>query len=225
MNEILLSDLIHINKGVLTPDECDEIILEREDRNNEQGTEHCLHAITGVDTHSTFKQVSLIPNTKNFNIVHRACQETIDEWTDNLKKKESFAVHSLKESINFSHMYRLMRYDVGGWIHPHIDWTHGVVGSLTIALNDTSEFEGGEFKFFNGNHIVHMEKGDALIFPANPFFVHEVTEVTKGSRYSVNSFLTSVPLDNMISMNQYVNEIIDREKENPIGYNQTTSFY
>ena len=218
--QILLSDLIHIKKGVLTSNECDEIIAEREDRNNEQVTEQCNNAITGVLTQSTFQQVSLIPNTKNFDIVHKACQETIDEWTDTLKKKDSFGVNSLKESLNFSHMYRLMRYDVGGWIHPHIDWTHGVVGSLTIALSNSSDFEGGEFKFFNGNYSVNMEKGDALIFPANSFFVHEVTEVTKGSRYSVNSFLTSIPLNNMNQINQYVNEVLDLEQENPIRYEQ-----
>lgn len=216
--QILLSDLIHIKKGVLTSNECDEIIAEREDRNNEQITEQCNNAITGVLTQSTFQQVSLIPNTKNFDIVHKASQETIDEWTDTLKKKDSFGVNSLKDSLNFSHMYRLMRYDVGGWIHPHIDWTHGVVGSLTIALSNSSDFEGGEFKFFNGNYSVNMEKGDALIFPANSFFVHEVTEVTKGSRYSVNSFLTSIPLNNMHQINQYVNEVLDLEQENPIRY-------
>ena len=216
--QILLSDLIHIKKGVLTSNECDEIIAEREDRNNEQVTEQCNNAITGVLTQSTFQQVSLIPNTKNFDIVHKACQETIDEWTDTLKKKDSFGVNSLKESLNFSHMYRLMRYDVGGWIHPHIDWTHGVVGSLTIALSNSSDFEGGEFKFFNGNYSVNMEKGDALIFPANSFFVHEVTEVTKGSRYSVNSFLTSIPLNNIDEINNYVNEVLDLEQENPIRY-------
>ena len=77
--QILLSDLIHIKKGVLTSNECDEIIAEREDRNNEQVTEQCNNAITGVLTQSTFQQVSLIPNTKNFDIVHKACQETIDE--------------------------------------------------------------------------------------------------------------------------------------------------
>lgn len=215
---ILLSDLIHIKKGVLTSNECDVIIAEREDRNNEQETEQCDNAITGVYTHSTFQQVSLIPNTKNFDIVHKACQETIDEWTDTLKKKDSFGVKSLKEALNFSHVYRLMRYDVGGWIHPHIDWTHGVVGSLTIALSKPSDFEGGKFKFFNGNHSVNMEKGDALIFPANSFFVHEVTEVTKGSRYSVNSFLTSIPLNNINQINQYINEVVNLEQENPIRY-------
>ena len=223
MNDILLKDLIYIKKNALTIEQCDDLILERESRNSEQQGEHCLHSITGKDTQSTFKQVQLIPNTQNFNIVKDACQATINEWTHNLEKKKNFDVNALKNSINFSHMYRLMRYEVGGWIHPHIDWQHGVVGSLTIAVNDSSEFEGGEFKFFNGNHTVHMEKGDALIFPANPFFIHQVTEITKGRRYSVNSFLTSFPLEIIQELDTELGRILDLPdvKNHPIRY--TTS--
>ena len=224
MSDILLKDLIHIKKGVLTPKQCDALIHEREYRNNEQTGERCLHAITGVDTHSTFRQVVLSPNSKNFNTVKDACQETIDEWIDSLEKKKSFAVSALNDSINFSHAYRLMRYDVGGWIHPHIDWGHGVVGSLTIALNNESEFKGGEFKFFNGNHTVHMEKGDALIFPANHFFVHEVTEITEGRRYSVNSFLTSFPIEIIEEFDTQLGAILNlpNVKDNPMRYNLTS---
>ena len=223
MSDILLKDLIHIKKGVLTPKQCDALIHEREYRNKEQTGERCLHAITGVDTHSTFRQVVLSPNSKNFNTVKDACQETIDEWIDSLEKKKSFAASALKTSIRFSHKYRLMRYDEGGWIHPHIDWMHGVVGSLTIALSNPSDFKGGEFKFFNGKHTVHMEKGDALIFPANPFFVHEVTEITEGRRYSVNSFLTSFPIEVVDEFGTQLGNILDlpNVKNNPLRY--TTS--
>mgnify|MGYP003654814759 CR=1 FL=1 len=224
MSEILLKDLIYLKKGALTSEQCDELILERENRNNEQMGEHCLHAITGVDTHSTFRQVLLTPNSKNFDIVKDVCQETIDEWIDSLEKKKSFAASALKTSIRFSHKYRLMRYDEGGWIHPHIDWMHGVVGSLTIALSNSSDFKGGEFKFFNGEHTVHMEKGDALIFPANPFFVHEVTEITEGRRYSVNSFLTSFPIEVVEEFGTQLGAILDlpNVKDNPMRYNLTS---
>jgi len=76
MSDILLKDLIHIKKGVLTPKQCDALIHEREYRNNEQTGERCLHAITGVDTHSTFRQVVLSPNSKNFNTVKDAVKHT-----------------------------------------------------------------------------------------------------------------------------------------------------
>jgi|TARA_R110002073_G_scaffold259470_2_gene422557 predicted 2-oxoglutarate/Fe(II)-dependent dioxygenase YbiX len=222
MSDILLKDLIYIKKGVLTSEQCDDLILERESRNSEQEGEHCLHSITGKDTYSTFKQVQLIPDTQNFNIVKDACQATINEWTEELEKKKYFDVHALKKSINFSHMYRLMRYEAGGWIHPHIDWTHGVVGSLSIALNDN--FKGGEFKFFNGQHSITLEKGDAVIFPANPFFIHEVTEVTEGRRYSVNSFLTSLPHEDVVYFQDYWNSVLDlpNVKDNPMRYNLTS---
>ena len=64
-------------------------------------------------------------------------------------------------------------------------------GSCTFNLNDT--FEGGQFIFFRGKHTVHLEQGDVLIFPADYFWVHQVTPITKGTRYSVNTFLQSIP--------------------------------
>ena len=38
-----------------------------------------------------------------------------------------------------------------------------------------------------------LGKGVALIFPAGYFWVHEVDKITKGTRYSINSFLQQVP--------------------------------
>lgn len=64
--------------------------------------------------------------------------------------------------------------------------------SLTINLNDSSEYEGGELKFDYGVHagserIVTCDKikpqGSIVIFPS--FLPHCVTPVTKGTRYSL----------------------------------------
>jgi predicted 2-oxoglutarate/Fe(II)-dependent dioxygenase YbiX len=84
-----------------------------------------------------------------------------------------------------------MKYETGAEIHPHSDHAPGTYGSISFNLNDN--YEGGEFKFFNGNYTIPLNKGDALIFPADYFWVHEVTKVTKGERYSINSFIRSHP--------------------------------
>jgi hypothetical protein len=69
-----------------------------------------------------------------------------------------------------------------------------------------------------------LEKGDAVIFPANPFFIHEVTEVTEGRRYSVNSFLTSLPHEDVVYFQDYWNSVLDlpNVKDNPMRYNLTS---
>ena len=55
--------------------------------------------------------------------------------------------------------------------------------SVTLVLND--DFEGGEFAFFNRELIYKLEKGDALMFPSNFMYPHEVIPVTNGTRYSI----------------------------------------
>jgi predicted 2-oxoglutarate/Fe(II)-dependent dioxygenase YbiX len=106
-------------------------------------------------------------------------------------------------------MYRLLKYERGAKIHPHTDHGPFVYGSCTFNLND--DYTGGRFAFFNGAHKVALGKGDAMIFPADYFWVHAVEEITSGTRYSTNSFLQSLPervLDKVLdfaqtSMNAY----------------------
>jgi len=54
--------------------------------------------------------------------------------------------------------------------------------SLTVQLNDPSEYEGGEFVFKEFGEQ-KLEKGQACIF--DPTLLHEVKTVTKGVRHSI----------------------------------------
>ena len=110
----------------------------------------------------------------------------------------------------YSHMYRLLKYDTGAKIHPHTDHDPFVYGSCTFNLND--DYTGGDFSFWNGKHKIKLGKGDALIFPADHFWVHEVLPIESGLRYSTNSFLQKIP---------------DSLKENVfdyLKYNNSTTF-
>ena len=82
------------------------------------------------------------------------------------------------------------KYDVGDYLSPHYDHIRdffegqfrGIpVTSVVGVLND--DFEGGEFRFWK-EHTVNIKKGSVLVFPALYLFPHEVTPVTKGTRYS-----------------------------------------
>jgi PKHD-type hydroxylase len=57
--------------------------------------------------------------------------------------------------------------------------------SISLLLNDPSEFEGGELEFKCGvdELIPDMKKGTAIIFPS--FMLHRVRPVTKGIRKSL----------------------------------------
>jgi PKHD-type hydroxylase len=66
--------------------------------------------------------------------------------------------------------------------------------SLSLALNDNSEYEGGKFQFDLRDHdtgikrnILHAKelnkRGTIIVFPS--FLTHRITPVTKGVRYSL----------------------------------------
>ncbi|NDG30428.1 2OG-Fe(II) oxygenase [bacterium] len=61
--------------------------------------------------------------------------------------------------------------------------------SIIILLSDDSDFEGGELCFYvNGSSYVFKNvKNSFIAFPS--FLIHQVTPVTKGSRYSLVSWV------------------------------------
>jgi|TARA_R100001143_G_C3348857_1_gene128361 hypothetical protein len=66
----------------------------------------------------------------------------------------------------------------------HVDHTFSPrVLSCSIILNDN--YEGGDFSFFGGEHIIPKKAGSAVIFPSNFCYPHAVTPVNNGVRHSV----------------------------------------
>lgn len=57
--------------------------------------------------------------------------------------------------------------------------------SISVCLNN--EYEGGEFVFNipGGHYTIPQNVGDAVIFPSNFMFSHQVNKITKGTRYAL----------------------------------------
>lgn len=57
--------------------------------------------------------------------------------------------------------------------------------SISICLNN--EYEGGEFVFNipEGKYTIPQNVGDAVIFPSNFMFPHQVNKITRGTRYAL----------------------------------------
>ena len=84
---------------------------------------------------------------------------------------------------------RIMRYKEGQEIKDHLDIGNtNNRASCTINLN--SNYEGGEFSFFSGKHLLNLKEGEGIIFPAEQIWIHGVRPVTKGTRYAINCFLS-----------------------------------
>jgi hypothetical protein len=187
-----LTDLIYLKKNYLTKDQCDIIISEFEGTSRPEDKESCYHAFTGVETTSTFTVKTSQEGSESFNIIHQTIENVINEYHDYLDTFNAFHV-SRRASMLYPHKYRIMKYAKGAWIHPHVDDDgSGINGSCTINLN--SDYEGGTFAFWGGKHKVKLGLGDVMIWPADySFWVHEVEEITEGTRYSANCFLCDNP--------------------------------
>jgi predicted 2-oxoglutarate/Fe(II)-dependent dioxygenase YbiX len=81
--------------------------------------------------------------------------------------------------------YELLRYETGQFYLSHIDSfkERPRAVSCSFILND--DYEGGEFAFFDRELVYKLKKGDALMFPSNFMYPHEVMPVTSGTRYSI----------------------------------------
>ena len=68
----------------------------------------------------------------------------------------------------------------------HFD-LHPRVLSCSFILND--EYDGGDFSFFEGEHIVKKKAGSVVVFPSNFCFPHAVMPVTNGDRHAIITWI------------------------------------
>ena len=188
-----LTDLLYIKRGFLSKEQCDVIINEHKSSSEEEKFEHCLDAFTGIDTFSSYGMKYPEKDSEAFILIHNTIETMINEYHDYLDTFKSFHVDRRK-SLLHPHIYRIMKYNKGAKIHPHVDHApnSGIYGSCTINLND--EYEGGDFLFWGGKYRVKLGRGDVMIWPADYFWVHEVEQVKSGVRYSANTFLCNKPI-------------------------------
>ncbi len=92
--------------------------------------------------------------------------------------------------INASENIRILKYEKGQYIKDHCDVNYRTRASCTLNLNE--DYEGGEFTFFDGQIKETYKTGDAMLFPAEPIWIHGTKPITKGTRYSINCFLHSL---------------------------------
>ena len=88
---------------------------------------------------------------------------------------------------------RFNKYEVGTMMRSHYDHIHNIfdgkrkgVPIVSIVANLNEDYEGS--KFVCRDKEVNLKTGDILMFPSNFMYPHEVTECTKGTRYSFVSW-------------------------------------
>ena len=178
--ERMLNDFIMVHEGLVPEDLCDDIIKEFEDseywNNSTVGTGDVVSNVRSCDSISLSRAAELDEIKKKLDERMFSCaSEAINKyrkcWT------------SIEADIDTG--YDLLRYKEGQFYIQHTDsFKHQQRSiSCSFALND--DYEGGEFGFFNRERVIKLKKGDALMFPSNFMFPHEIMPVTSGTRYSI----------------------------------------
>jgi len=106
-----------------------------------------------------------------------------------VKYKTDFPLFSVGRTTDF----RINKYGKGGFMSRHVDNIHHSHGqqygypqvSALLYLND--DYDGGEFYVADKKFL--PINGSAIIFPSNFMFPHEAKPVTKGTRWSIVTWL------------------------------------
>ncbi len=80
--------------------------------------------------------------------------------------------------------YLLLEYNKGQYYKKHVDgYSRQRLLTSSILLSNENSFEGGEFNILGRNY--KLNQGDALIFPSNFMYEHEIKIVTEGTRHAL----------------------------------------
>jgi predicted 2-oxoglutarate/Fe(II)-dependent dioxygenase YbiX len=112
--------------------------------------------------------------------------KTLQYYIDNIVPNKNNIIYKLSKP-------RVNKYKTGSFMREHIDHIsyifngteRGIPAVSLIALLN-NDFEGGDVFINNFKYTLNM--GDLLIFPSNFLYPHTVSEITKGTRYSVVSW-------------------------------------
>jgi len=178
-------------KGLINQDVCSELINFFEDNKHMAGSESSYKypANKIQKDNCTFLNISELRGRPEFvnpyNTILKYLRIVLTQYEIYVREKLCFTYKNT--FMTNTNNIRIIKYNVGEQIKDHSDVTETTRGSLTINLND--DYEGGEFRFFGGQVKVNLSAGEAMLFPAEPVWIHGTEPVTKGARYAINCFL------------------------------------
>lgn len=169
--------------SIFSKEECEKIIQLGESLNPSR-------AVTYGETAST-------PSTVRKSNVSWITPSAESEWL--FRRMTDLVNHSNDKFFKFdlwgfAEGFQFTKYEAPeGHYDRHIDKTYAQVSrklSVVIQLTDPSEYEGGDLNLYTGIDPIPMKKGlgNACLFPS--YMMHQVTPVTKGTRYSLVAWVT-----------------------------------
>ena len=182
-------------KGLMSPDICNQLIKFYEDHKHMTMEEDSYKFNEDMESNKkeydnmSVLNVSLLKDKEDFEEPYKIILKYLRIVLVNHAMYVRNNLCPTYNNIFMTHTdnIRIIKYGVGQQIKDHSDVEGNIRGSLTINLND--DYEGGEFRFFGGLEKISLSAGEAMLFPAEPLWIHGTEPVTKGARYTINCFL------------------------------------
>lgn len=193
-------DLILRIPNLVSDEEC-KLLIDYYESLDTYITERSVNSNTGQGEAATFKCVNLVHDSDEHHLVHNKTKQMLLEWREHLKEFNAFHLPILDTVLNYAHIHRLLKYETGAQIHPHADFSPYIFASCTLNLND--DYTGGDFGFWNRQHTIKLNKGEGMVWPADLFWVHEVSPIESGVRYSTNCFIGSMDWELIDEVDDY----------------------
>ena len=168
-----MNNLINIYKDVITSELCDELIsLHKKEK---------IHAERTVYGEGT--------NVGCYNLY-------LDDYPEYDKKVfdvvEGIIDRVLVDHIHFPDFLEYESYSVREHYGETMIHTDGILADdssrriLSIIIALTDDYDGGLFNFPKQSYQVKLKRGEAITFPPNFFYPHEVSPPSNGERYTIN---------------------------------------
>lgn len=178
-----LEDYIYVVKKALSLDLCDEILNEFKNSNEWEdtviGQGRIEKSIRNCET-IIISYPHIIQ--KNNEVRHKLDNKIFDGASKCIQEYNAKFLHCRIEEDSG---YELLKYPKGCFYIQHVDSYKARPRSVSCSFILNSDFEGGEFAFFDRKLKYKLKKGDAIMFPSNFMYPHEIMPVTQGTRYSI----------------------------------------
>lgn len=177
--------------NVFTPDECNALIAELDEKELEAGTIY----------RKFDEEYRVVVCSDTRDCVQYRMESPLTEFVE-LRQR----LHDLGRKINDEHFHfnldgfpydRMVyvRYDDGGFFGPHKDaFGTEEIGfrklSMSLQLSPDEDFEGGDI-YISPYGVQEMSQGDVVIFP--PYMIHHVTPVKGVRKVIVNWCCSGTP--------------------------------
>ena len=182
--------------GFFSPEQCQAIIND--------ARQHAEAEAGGIYGTPEDKPIDNIDNTDTSNVdesVRKCMVYTMDWFVHDAVYAHMWKHMQLANrvwNLDISHFSdgQVIEYTQGNYFKPHVDQNFAMNTlamerklSVTIQLNKRDEFEGGNLTI-NGEKV-DMDIGDMVVFPS--ILVHEVEEITGGTRYAFVGWVDGAP--------------------------------